>query len=566
MTPAFGFGVGDFIAVATLVWQISQALSNASEDSKLYRELQLELAAFQAVFVQFQKAVVHDTALPQDQVNQTREVLAQIERLTNDFNGHMEKFKALSNPAKDKAKRSITLKRRISWTLYGKKPIQQFREAMRGYSAVLTLIMHTINSQAMQNLHQEMQNGTKQLKLHVDNTFQEPWDQKPIRFQDAIGRRYPVPLEICGTFEGFLDFLKYAFKDDPVSKAVGEQSIWLFSPVVGETKAWVLITTEDWTLSLYPGMQLSMSVFNGIRAGKGLISDTLLDTLGETEVRLQTPLPLWASATFPENAVFKLRIGCGKRFENQEEFLEHLKPEIFDLESFESFRGPSSQFDVQMTCCLFCDISILRSSRMAFEKGIALQQSLTNSSRGLAPCVAEMMNREDLGDEPSCRGCYRYFKVGEYKSGCPLHAAAANGLINVVERILEKGDDINSQYSDPLHRCAAAHTGNENSFGFLIDRGADTNALDEDSHMHTPIFGASKLGHKGTAELLSRSVRLNGQSEDYDTSLDIAGNNGGDGIFQSLPQASMLVLRCTTAALLPDNNTWADFIEMSRPG
>ncbi|KAJ5934240.1 hypothetical protein N7466_003787 [Penicillium verhagenii] len=473
MTPAFGFGVGDFVAVATLVWQISQALSDASEDSKLYRELRLELAAFQAVFVHFQQAVVHDTALPPDQVNQTREVLAQIERLTNDFNNHMEKFKVLSNPAKDKIKRSITLKRRISWTLYGKKPIQQFREAMRGYSAVLTLIMHTINSsiltsvllchilifipngsQAMQSLHQEMQNGTKQLKLHVDNTFQEPWDQKPIRFQDAIGRRYPVPLEICGTFEvafesflysselstyfshGFLDFLKHAFKDDPVSKAVGEQSIWLFSPVVGETKAWVLITTDDWTSSLYPGMHLSMSVFNGSRTGKGLISDTLLDTLGETEVRLQTPLPLWASATFPENAVFKLRydktqnsslsypcpndIGCGKRFESQEEFLEHLKPEIFDLESFESFRGPSSQFDLHMTYCLFCDISILRSSQMAFERGIALQQTLTSSSRGLTPCVAEMMHREDLGDEPSCHGCYKYFKVGDYKSGSVL--------------------------------------------------------------------------------------------------------------------------------------------------
>jgi hypothetical protein len=53
----------------------------------------------------------------------------------------------------------------------------------------------------MQGLQQEMQNGAEQLKLHIDNTLQEPWDQKPIQFQDAIGRRYPVPLEICGTFE-----------------------------------------------------------------------------------------------------------------------------------------------------------------------------------------------------------------------------------------------------------------------------------------------------------------------------------------------------------------------------
>jgi hypothetical protein len=57
----------------------------------------------------------------------------------------------------------------------------------------------------MQGLHQEIQTGAKQLKLHMKNTFEEPWDQKPIRFQDAIGRRYPVPLEICGTFEVTLE-------------------------------------------------------------------------------------------------------------------------------------------------------------------------------------------------------------------------------------------------------------------------------------------------------------------------------------------------------------------------
>jgi hypothetical protein len=85
---------------------------------------------------------------------------------------------------------------------------------------------------------------------------------------------------------------------------VQKQSIWLFSPVVAETKTWVLITAEDWQSSLYPGMQLGMSVFDGRR---GLISDALSDTTSETVVRLQTPLPLWASATFPEDAEFKLR-------------------------------------------------------------------------------------------------------------------------------------------------------------------------------------------------------------------------------------------------------------------
>jgi hypothetical protein len=146
MSPAFGFSVGDFVAVATMIWKISQALSSVSEDSKLYHELQLELSAFQGAFVQLQQAVVNGATPPPDQVTRTKEVLAQIQRLTNDFNNHMEKFKDISTSAqKDGAKKYVILRKRVSWTLYGKRPILQFREAIRGYTAVLVLIMHALN-------------------------------------------------------------------------------------------------------------------------------------------------------------------------------------------------------------------------------------------------------------------------------------------------------------------------------------------------------------------------------------------------------------------------------------
>jgi hypothetical protein len=58
----------------------------------------------------------------------------------------MEKFKDLSNSAeKDSAKKFVVLRKRVSWTLFGKKSIQQFKEALRYYTAVLTLIIQTIN-------------------------------------------------------------------------------------------------------------------------------------------------------------------------------------------------------------------------------------------------------------------------------------------------------------------------------------------------------------------------------------------------------------------------------------
>lgn len=67
-------------------------------------------------------------------------------------------------------------------------------------------------SLAVQNLDQrltteardlslQLQRNTNDIRSQVSRTIEEPWDQKPIRFQDAIGRRYPLPLEVCRTLE-----------------------------------------------------------------------------------------------------------------------------------------------------------------------------------------------------------------------------------------------------------------------------------------------------------------------------------------------------------------------------
>jgi hypothetical protein len=40
--PGFGFSVGDFIAVASLIWQLCQALDDSAEDAKLFKDVQLE--------------------------------------------------------------------------------------------------------------------------------------------------------------------------------------------------------------------------------------------------------------------------------------------------------------------------------------------------------------------------------------------------------------------------------------------------------------------------------------------------------------------------------------------
>ncbi|KAL4877574.1 hypothetical protein BJY04DRAFT_221946 [Aspergillus karnatakaensis] len=305
MVPAFGFSTGDFIAVAALIWSLSQALSETSEDSKLIREVQLEISAFQDIVVQLEKVMTNGAVPSANQVARTRNVLSQMERLINEFNQHTEKY-ASSKPSdtnKDGTRRIVSLKKKLGWSLFGKKQVSEFRDAIKGYAVVLGLIMQALNSQAMQGLQKQMETGTQGLELqvrtgtevikaHIDTVIQEPWDQKPIRFQDASDR---------GLNSGFIDFLRHAFKNSPILAAVERQSIWLFSPVKGKPKVWNLISNKAWSSAVYPGVQLSMSISTGKH-----VQEEPSTVEKDSGLKLQTPLPLWASASYPEDAQFQL--------------------------------------------------------------------------------------------------------------------------------------------------------------------------------------------------------------------------------------------------------------------
>jgi hypothetical protein len=66
MVPAFGFSAGDFVAVTALIWSLTQALDEASDDSKLFHEIQLELAAFRDVVIQLEYAMKNGEAAAED--------------------------------------------------------------------------------------------------------------------------------------------------------------------------------------------------------------------------------------------------------------------------------------------------------------------------------------------------------------------------------------------------------------------------------------------------------------------------------------------------------------------
>lgn len=55
--------------------------------------------------------------------------------------------------------------------------------------------------QHTESLSLQVRQETQEIKMHIDSSLEDPWDAKPINFQDATGRRYPVSLELCQKFD-----------------------------------------------------------------------------------------------------------------------------------------------------------------------------------------------------------------------------------------------------------------------------------------------------------------------------------------------------------------------------
>lgn len=138
----FGFSVGDFVAIATLLWKLGKALNNATEVSKVFCNVQVKVFAFNSLIIQLQQSVANAAALPEEQWPMLQQTLEQTEATTADFCRYIDTFKA------DGSNRTQTIqnwKKRVTWSLLGDTKIKSFRESMRSYSAIPTLTLQSLN-------------------------------------------------------------------------------------------------------------------------------------------------------------------------------------------------------------------------------------------------------------------------------------------------------------------------------------------------------------------------------------------------------------------------------------
>lgn len=53
----------------------------------------------------------------------------------------------------------------------------------------------------IEDLLLQLREDKEEIKYHIYASIEEPPDRKPVEFQDATGRQFHVPLELCQRFD-----------------------------------------------------------------------------------------------------------------------------------------------------------------------------------------------------------------------------------------------------------------------------------------------------------------------------------------------------------------------------
>lgn len=134
MAVPFGFSVGDFIAVISLTIKICEALGDSSNALKEFHNARQELKDFNNVIEQLQKSVFDGTPISEQNIARVKEVLDGCKQALGEFHDFLVSYKGVQS-----------VRRRVSFILWGKEKLEPFRSRIQRNIALLGLIQQELN-------------------------------------------------------------------------------------------------------------------------------------------------------------------------------------------------------------------------------------------------------------------------------------------------------------------------------------------------------------------------------------------------------------------------------------
>lgn len=177
---AISFGsFGDILALVQVASSVCAAISKTGTVARDLDAAKRELETFISICTSIERVIKSDSPIHQDDVDNFETVMTSCQECLVSFGKYLSRF--------DDRRTVVRFARRTQYSLSRKEEIRRFESRMRGFVAMLGIMQTRYCSQ--------------ELTMHISRSLDEPYDQRPMKFQDALGRRYPVPLEVCGTFE-----------------------------------------------------------------------------------------------------------------------------------------------------------------------------------------------------------------------------------------------------------------------------------------------------------------------------------------------------------------------------
>ncbi|KAH8706170.1 hypothetical protein BGZ61DRAFT_449504 [Ilyonectria robusta] len=316
--------VGDCIAIIGVVIKGYGALSGTSDDAKELGRLTDDLLRLQEILKQLPKQDSFQASNQNAGTKELDEAIRHCQETLSELASVVKEYE----PTNSRAKRYY---RRLAWTFAGKEKTQPLQKRIQSLTANVLLLQNGLQRQAIEDLKagiqqqmtglsSQMQTVNEEVKLSIYAAIDEPPDQMPIKFRDATGEKYRVPLNLYQNFEDFCEFLGFVFrKNDLLLPFVARKDFWLFTPAVNGSPWWYLIHESDWAQAARPGSQLGMSLFQADHIEwlpSGVYSCGFQEYTKEARtkertwplvpgpqkdsyIRFSTPVPPWS--TLPQN-------------------------------------------------------------------------------------------------------------------------------------------------------------------------------------------------------------------------------------------------------------------------